>query len=42
MLYSFELGGGVLVYVADFMSVTVYPDPDPPLELLALSVRLST
>ena len=32
-------GGSVLMYIADFMSVTMLPDPDPQLELLALSVR---
>ena len=32
-------GSGVLMYIADFMSVTILPDPDPQLELLALSVR---
>ena len=27
------------MYIVDFMSVTMLPDPDPQLELLALSVR---
>ena len=31
-------GGGVLMYIVDFMSVSLFPDPDPHLELLALSV----
>ena len=32
-------GGGILMYIADFMTVSPFPDPDPQLELLALSVR---
>ena len=32
-------GGGVLMYIVDSMSVSLFPDPDPQLELLALSVR---
>ena len=32
-------GGGILMYIADFMTVSLFPDPDPQLELLALSVR---
>ena len=31
-------GGAILVYVIDFMSVKLFQDPDPSLELLALSV----
>ena len=34
-------GGGVLVYIIDFMIVSLFPDPDPQLELLALSVRFN-
>ena len=32
-------GGGILVYITDFMIVSLFPDPDPQLELLALSIR---
>ena len=34
-------GGGILIYVAEYLLVSVFPDPSPQLELLALSVRLN-
>ena len=34
-------GGGILIYVAEYLLVSVFPDPPPQLELLALSVRLN-
>ena len=34
-------GGGILIYVAEYLLVSVFPDPPSQLELLALSVRLN-
>jgi hypothetical protein len=34
-------GGGILIYVANCMLVTLFPDPGPNLELLTLSVRFN-